>query len=45
MAMFGEVAFTVQPAEEQEDVLASLSKLVKSKPVVTAIDEQGARFV
>lgn len=45
MAMFGEVAFTVLPVEEVENVLLSLSKIINIDPVVTRIDEKGTRFI
>jgi pantoate kinase len=45
MAMFGEVAFTVQHVDLVDDVLFSLSKISDSVPVVCKIDEDGARFL
>jgi pantoate kinase len=45
MAMFGEVAFTVQHVDLVDDVLFSLSKISDSKAVVCKIDEDGARFL
>jgi pantoate kinase len=44
MAMFGEVAFTVQPVDKLEQVLLALSKIIDAKPIVTCIDEKGASF-
>ncbi len=45
MAMFGEVAFTVQHVDQVDDVLLSLSKISDSNAVVCKIDEDGARFL